>query len=397
MLSKGDFMEIRAQVSRGVYKKDIAKALGVHARTVRRALARGGAPRGKEPGVRKSKLEGFKGEVDGLLKEDVWNAAVILRILRDRGYTGGYTILRDYIQPKRPLRAGLATVRFETPAGRQTQSDWAQLWTQVAGKRTEVHFIVNELGWSRRFHFWSTDSDDAEHTYDGMIRSFEYFGGVTAEMLIDNQKTAVISHRAGERVVFNERFLDLAGHYGFTPRACKPGRAQTKGKDERMVGYIKGNFFKRYRSFESLEHMNALAEKWLREEADRRLHGTVKEIVSERFERERPHLGPLPAVRFDTSYRERRTVAWDSYIDVRGNRYSVPARLCGTVVAVRVSLDGVLSVYDGEDAKVAEHRLRPAQEGWSTVPDHHEALWRETLHVERRALSVYEEVARCNW
>ena len=63
MLSKGDFMEIKAQVSRGVYKKDIAKALGVHPRTVRRALARGGAPPGKWPGVRKSKLDGFKGEV----------------------------------------------------------------------------------------------------------------------------------------------------------------------------------------------------------------------------------------------------------------------------------------------------------------------------------------------
>jgi transposase len=338
-------------------------------------------------------LDAFKGQVDGLLKEDVWNAVVILGILRDQGYTGGYTIVRDYIQPKRALRAGLATVRFETPVGRQMQSDWGELWTLVAGKRTKVHFIVNELGWSRRFHFWSTDSDDAEHTYEGMIRSFEHFGGVAAEVLIDNQKTAVISHRAGERVVFNEGFVDLAGHYGFTPRACKPGRAQTKGKDERMVGYIKGNFFKRYRSFEGFEHMNALAEKWLLQEADRRFHGTVKEVVAERFDRERPHLGPLPAVRFDTSYRERRIVAWDAYIDVRGNRYSVPALLCGTVVAVRVNLDGVLSVYDGEDAKVAEHRLRPTREGWSTVPDHHEALWRETLRVESRALSVYEEVA----
>ncbi len=396
MLSKGDFMEIRAQVAHGVYKKDVAKMLGVHPRTVRRALARGGAPPSKRPGARKSKLDAFKGEVDRLLKEDVWNAAVILQILQERGYAGGYTILRDYIQPKRPLRAGLATVRFETPPGWQLQSDWGELWTQVAGQRTKVHFIVNELGWSRRFHFWSTDSDDAEHTYEGLVRSFEYFGGVTAEVLIDNQKTAVILHRAGERVVYNERFVDLAGHYGFTPRACRPHRARTKGKDERMVGYIKGNFFKRYRCFESLEHMNALAEKWLREEADRRLHGTVKEVVAERFERERPHLGPLPAVRFDTSYRERRIVGWDAYVDARGNRYSVPGHLCGTVVTVRISLDGLLSVYDGADEKVAEHRLRPAQEGWSTVPEHHEDLWRETLRVQRRDLGVYEEVARCN-
>jgi len=396
MLSKGDWMDIKSQAARGVYKKDIARSLGFHPRTVRRALARGGAPPGKRPGARKSKLDAFKGEVDRLLAEDVWNAAVILRILKEQGYTGGRTILKDYIQPKRPLRAGKATVRFETPPGKQMQSDWAEIWTVVAGLRQVVHFIVNQLGFSRRFHFWCTDSEDGEHTYEGIIRSFEHFGGVAAEVLVDNQKTAVISHRAGHRVVFNEGFLDVAGHYGFTPRACKPHRAQTKGKDERMVGYIKGNFFKRYRSFESLEHMNALAERWLREEADLRFHGTVKEVVSERFLREAPSLGPLPAVRFDTSYRERRAVAWDGYIDVRGNRYSVPDDLRGAEVAIRVSLDGLLSVYDAGGVKVAEHRLKPASEGWSTVPEHHEALWRETLRVERRALSYYAEVARCS-
>jgi len=396
MLSKGDWMDIKAQAERGVYKKDIARTLGIHPRTVRRALVRGGAPPGKRPGARKSKLDAFKGEVDRLLGEDVWNAAVILKILKEQGYTGGYTILREYIQPKRPLRGGKATVRFETPPGRQLQSDWGELWALVAGGKRKVHFIVNELGFSRRFHFWCTDLEDAEHTYEGLIRSFEHFGGVTAEVLIDNQKAAVVSHRADRRVVYNERFIDLAGHYGFTPRACKPHRAQTKGKDERMVGYIKGNFFKRYRSFESLEHMNALAEKWLSEEADPRVHGTVREVVRERFGREVPCLGPLPAVRFDTSYHERRTVAWDGYIDVRGNRYSVPSTLCGSVVAIRVSLEGLLSVYDGGDVKVAEHRLKPIAEGWSTVPDHHEALWQETLRVELRDLAYYEEVARCS-
>jgi len=397
MLSKGDWMDIKAQAAHGVYKKDIARSLGVHPRTVRRALARGGAPPGKRPGARKSKLDAFKVEVNRLLAEDVWNAVVILRILREQGYTGGRTILKDYIQPKRPFRAGKATVRFETPAGKQMQSDWGEIWTLVAGLRQIVHFIVNQLGFSRRFHFWCTDSEDAEHTYEGIIRSFEHFGGTAAEVLVDNQKTAVISHRAGWRVEYNKGFVDLAGHYGFTPRACKPYRAQTKGKDERMVGYIKGNFFKRYRSFESFEHMNTLAERWLSEEADLRLHGTVREVVSERFRREAPSLGPLPAARFDTSYRERRSVAWDGYIDVCGNRYSVPSSLCGTVVAIRVSLDGLLSVYDGGDEKVAEHRLRAVSEGWSTVPDHHEALWRETLRVDRRDLSYYEEVARCTW
>jgi hypothetical protein len=228
-----------------------------------------------------------------------------------------------------------------------------------------------------------------------MARSFEYFGGVAREVLVDNQKAAVISHAHNGRVVFNERFLDFAGHYGFNPRACRPYRARTKGKDERMVGYVKNNFFVRYRSFESLEHLNQLAEKWLAGEADLRVQGTVKEVVKERFTREASHLLSLPKVRYDTSYRERRCVSWDGYIDVRGNRYSVPDEFRGTVATVRIGLDGVLTVY-ADDGVIAEHRVRPVSEGWVLVPSHHSKLWRETLNVERRDLACYEEVIPCS-
>lgn len=395
MLSKEDYLMIKAMSERGVYKKDIAEKLGVHPRTVRRALERGGAAVGKRPQARKSKLDPYKRKIDELLRQGVWNGKVILREIQEAGYAGGITIVRDYIGPKRSLRASRATVRFETKPGQQLQNDWGEKRTVIGGVETKVAFSVNTLGYSRRFHFWCTSRMDAEHTYEGLIRSFEYFGGLPGEVLVDNQKSMVIEHRIGERVRFNERFLDLAGHYGFTPRACKPSRARTKGKDERMVGYIKGNFFQRYRSFESFAHLNQLAERWLREEADMRLHGTVKEVVMERFDRERSHLGVLPPTRYDTSYRERRWVSWDGYIDIRGNRYSVPAHLCGNHVTIRISLDGMVSVYDDE-TKVAEHRIRSAGEGWVTVSEHHERLWRETLRVERRDLRVYAEVAECS-
>jgi transposase len=393
MLSKEDYLMIQAQIERGVYKKDIAEELGVDPRTVRRALARGGVPVAKRR--RGSKLEPYKSFVDKLLRENVWNGVVIFREIQARGYGGGITILKDYIHPKRVLRSGRSTVRFETAPGHQMQNDWGEVWTEVAGQRTKVHFVVNTLSYSRRFHLWATEREDSEHTYEGVVRAFEWFGGSVEEVLVDNQKSCVIAHCVGGRVEFNERFVDLAGHYGFTPRACRPARARTKGKDERMVGYVKGNFFQRYRSFESFEQMNQLAEQWLCEEADRRLHGTVKEVVVERFERERPHLQPLPAVRFDTSYREYRVVAWDSYVEVRGNRYSVPSDLCGKTVEARITLDGRLRII-WEDEVVAEHQLRPRSEGWVTVPAHHEKLWREAVRVESRDLSVYEEVVRCS-
>ncbi len=393
MLAKEDFMVIQALVKRGVYQRDIAQAVGVHPKTVQRAVKRGAAPLPR-PGRRPSLLDPYRAQIDDLLAEGVWNGVVIWRELQARGYAGGASILRDYIRPKRMLRPGRATVRFETAPGAQLQSDWGTLETVIGGAPTVVHFIANTLGYSRRFHFWCTTCEDAEHTYDGLIRSFEWFGGVAAEVLVDNQKCAVLAHpRSGAR--FNPRFVDLAECYGFVPRACRPARARTKGKDERMVGYIKHHFFVRYRAFDSWAHLNQLAEQWLCAEADQRRHGTVHEVVAARFAREAPALRPLPAQRYDTSYWETRQVSWDAYLEVRGNRYSVPAALVGHRVSVRITLDDVVRIYDG-DTRVAEHRLQPATEGWVTVPAHHTPLWRQALEVERRPLTVYEEVASCS-
>jgi transposase len=400
MLSKEDFGMIKTLDKQGAFIKDIAAELGVHPKTVSRALARGGAPKPKRK-KRGSKLDPYKPKIDQLLSENVWNAMVILREIQADGYTGEETLLRRYITPKRKLQPGRATVRFETEPGEQLQSDWGEVSVEMSGQPTKVDFIVNELGYSRRFHFWCTDSLDAEHTYEGLIRSLEYFGGVTEEVLVDNQKSAVLHASNQGKPVFNERFVDLAGWYGFTPKACRPYRARTKGKDERMVGYIKHNFFVRYRAFENWAHLNQLADRWLAEEADPRVHGTVKEVVAERFEREKPALAALPLQRYDTSYRETRQVDWDAYINVRGNRYSVPAHLVGQVVQVRIGLDDSLRVYDPQDPDpeqqpVALHQLRSVQAGWVTVPEHHRALWDETLRVEQRSLLAYEEVTPWN-
>ena len=391
MIRKEDYAVIKTLSERGVYQKDIADQLNIHPKTVSRALCNEDAP-SRSRKRRGSKLDPYKDQIDALLAEDVWNAVVILREIEEAGYEGGSTILRQYIHPKRVLRSGKRTVRFETKPGRQMQCDWGELMVELGEALTKVYFMVNQLAYSRRFHFWCTNSLDAEHTYEGIIRSFEYFGGVTVEVLVDNPKTMVLEHRPPNQPRFNERFLDLSGHYGFIPRACRPYRARTKGKDERMVRYIKENFFQRYRQFESWAHMNQVALQWLREEADPRMHGTVKEVVSERFQREAPTLSSLPTQRFDTSYIETRQVAWDGYIEVRGNRYSVPAELAGRSVTVRIGLDDGLCVYHGEK-QVVQCLLKPASQGWVTVPEHHARLWQETLQVTRRPLDVYEEVS----
>ncbi|EKQ5657714.1 IS21 family transposase, partial [Escherichia coli] len=103
------------------------------------------------------------------------------------------------------------------------------------------------------------------------------------------------------------------------------------------------------------------------------------------------HLQPLPDTDFDTSYFDIRHVSWDSYIEVGGNRYSVPEALCGQPVSIRISLDDELRIYSNEKL-VASHRLCSASSGWQTVPEHHALLWQQVSQVEHRPLSAYEEL-----
>ncbi|HEY3117052.1 MAG TPA: hypothetical protein VGK54_09940 [Chloroflexota bacterium] len=100
----------------------------------------------------------------------------------------------------------------------------------------------------------------------------------------------------------------------------------------------------------------------------------------------------MPPRRYDTAYWDVRQVGWDAYVEVRGNRYRVPAVLAGGSVRVRITLEGAVAVYEGEQC-VAQHVLQPPAQGWVTVLDHHAALWADTLAVERRPLAVYEEMA----
>lgn len=392
MQSREDFHMIKQLRHQGVYIVDIAHRIGCSERTVRRYLALPAPPSGKPQKPRVSKLDPFKAYIDELLAQNVWNAEVVRHLLTEQGYTGGITLVRNYIQPKRALRASKQTVRYETAPGEQLQHDWGQIRSEVAGRPCTVNFAVNVLGYSRHFHVWAGPCQDAEHTYESLVQAFRYFGGVPRNVLVDNQKAAVLRHDSDGRVTFNAGFLALANHYGFAARACRPQRPRTKGKTERMVGYVKQHFFQRYRSFDSYAHLNQLLEQWLNSHASQRLLRQFQHSPAQRFEQEQAQLTPRPATEFDTRYYDTRLVSWDAYIEVRGNRYSVPASCCGQPVTVRLSVDGALTVYTLQGDAVAQHRLVDRSLGWQTVAEHHASLWQDLMPVQRRSLAVYEEV-----
>lgn len=389
MLTREDYLMISERRSEGVFIKDIAAELGVHPKTVRRALKRGSEPP-RRPSLRPSKLDPYKARVDEMLADGLWNAEVIYRDIRKAGYPGRLSILRAYIRPKRRLRAPLGTVRYETAPGQQLQHDWAERYVTIAGVRQKAYLAVNVLGYSRGLHVVAMPRCDAEHTYEAVIQAFEAFDGVTATVLVDNQKSAVLDWIGG-KPRFNPRFREMGRHYGFTPKACRPRRPQTKGKVERLVAYVAGNALAGANpKFDSWADLNAHLRAWCHTIANRRFHRELGESVDSRLSRELPELITLPRDRFDTAYRGQRVVSLDAYVSVGGVRYSVPGHLVGQRLAVRIQLDDWIELSDLAGSAVARHRQVAGDQRVVTIAEHHAALWSQ-VRVQARALDYYAE------
>jgi transposase len=390
MLTREDYLMISERHRQGVYLKDIAAELGVHPRTVRRALQRGAEPP-RRPKRRASKLDPYKARIDEMLADGIWNAEVIYRDIQRAGYGGGRSILRDYIRPKRKLRPAGGTVRYETAPGHQLEHDWAERVVAIAGQPRKVYLAVHVLGYSRALHAVAMPRADAEHTYEAIAQAFEAFGGVPATVLVDNQKSAVLDWRSGQPR-FNPRFRQMGRHYRFSPKACRPKRAQTKGKVERMVRYVSDNALAGTSpAFDSFDDLNAHLGAWCKTVANRRFHRELGESVDARLTREGPALQPLPRTRFDTAYRGQRVVSLDAYVSVEGVRYSVPGHLVGQRLNVRTQLDGWIELADLAGTVVARHRKTAGDQRVVTIAEHHAALWSQ-VRVQARDLGYYAEV-----
>lgn len=391
MLTREDYLMIDEKRRQGAYIKDIAQDLGVHPRTVRRALKRGSEPP-RRPSCRPSKLDPFKARVDDMLASGIWNAEVIYRDIRKAGYAGKLSILRAYIRPKRRLRAPAGTVRYETAPGQQLQHDWAERVVTIAGVRQKVYLAVQVLGYSRALHVVAMPRADAEHTYEAIIQAFEAFGGVAATVLVDNQKSAVLDWPDGQPR-FNPRFREMGRHYGFSPKACRPRRPQTKGKVERLVAYVAGNALAGTNpTFDSWEDLNAHLRAWCQSVANRRFHRELGESVETRLTRESTTLMALPQDRFDTAYRGQRVVSLDAYVSIDGVRYSVPGHLVGQRLSLRLQLDGWIELADLAGGVVARHCKTTGDQRVVTIADHHAALWSQ-VQVQARELDYYAEVS----
>jgi len=281
---------------------EIARETGSSRNTVRRYLRDESAARYKGRPLRATKLDPFKDYVIERLTAaapERMPASVLLRELRERGYTGGYTMLKVLAASLRPKEVAAPLVRFETGSGEQMQVDWAVI--RRGSNRLSV--FVATLGWSRASYVEFVTDERVERLIEAHENAFVAFGGVPHEVLYDNMRTVVLErHGYGRgRHRFHPGFLDFARHCGFRPRLCAPYRAQTKGKVERFIRYLRESFYVPLSSRLGQEGLvvdretaNLAVNRWLREVANARLHGTTGAIPAERLVSERLQLQPIP-------------------------------------------------------------------------------------------------------
>jgi transposase len=346
----------------GLSISEIARQSGLDRKTVRRYIERGLEP--PTYGPRKPRprlLDPFA----GYLRERVkaypgLTGARLLRELRERGYRGGYTAVTDFLRDVRPVPDPHFEVRFETPPGEQAQVDLAQfhvVFTDEPETPRIIWLFSMVLGFSRLIWARFVVHQDLATVLRCHAAAFEALGGAPREILYDRMKTAVLGEGNHEGIVYNRALIDLARHYGFYPKACRPYRAKTKGKVERPFRYIREDFFLA-RSFRNLADLNEQLRRWLDDVANSRRHATTRRIVNEAFAEEKPYLKPLPLAPFRAVLRLERRISHEGMVSVGGNFYSVPDATRRRTVEVHTLAEEIRIFEDG--ALIAAH---PVLEG----------------------------------
>jgi transposase len=408
MLKEDEVREVLSRIERGEKIKAIARELGVDRKTVKRWRRLGGWRAQKRK--RRRKIDSFSEFVKRRGPEVDWNAVVLYRELSSLGFGGTYQQVQRFVQPYRSQShwENLATVRFETGPGEQAQVDFGETKLWIGEKIERVHLFAFTLGYSRRIFSHAYHHERLSSLIDGHERALRHFGGVPLSCLYDNPRTLVLGRSEG-KVLWHPRFEDFARYWGFTPRACRPYRAQTKGKIENGVKYVKRNALAG-RRFGSWEALNEWLLTWCVTVADQRIHGTTHEKPIERFVSE-----GLTAFGSRERYRYEqilvRKVPADCLVSIAAARYSVPVKYVGQTVSVHESATHFEIFHDA--SLIARHE-KSRRHSVVMDPEHYRGLLRAGRNsstqppppqwdpaylglgeVAVRNLAVYDTIARC--
>jgi transposase len=353
---------------RGLSFNQIAAELGIRPQTVAKYANLATFPR-RRGTKRPSKLDPFKPAITRWLERHPYSATQIYqRLCADEEYSGGFSIVKEYVRAVRPVRhPAFLTLAFAP--GEAAQVDWGSAGTITLGNtRRRLSFFVMVLCHSRMAYVEFTCGEAMEHFLACHRNALEFFGGTPGVILIDNLKTGVLKHPFGERAVFNPRYLDFAAHYGFEPRACNVRKANEKGRVESGVGYVKKNFLAGLDLPNGLGGVNTAARRWLDTIANVRDHRATRKPPVELFLIEKPALRPLPTVAGDTSVTRLVRVTNRCRVVLDTNRYSVPALYASQRLTL-VALADRLCLYHSHNLVASHPRCYERHRDFEN-PDH---------------------------
>jgi len=359
-----------------------ARALGLHPETVSKWVKRERFE-ARAPAPRTSRLDPFKDEVVRMLEAHAYSAQQVFQRLREAGYGGGLTIVKDYVAKVRPPRRE-AFLKLAFAPGECAQVDWGEYGSiQVGCTRRRLSFFVLVLAYSRRLFVQFTVSQTMEHFLACHEQAFAAIGGVPAKVMVDNLRSAVLQRLAGCAPVFNPRYLDFSRHWGFEIAACAPGRGNEKGRAENAVGYIKKNLLAGLELSE-FSAINPAAQIWLDTVANVRIHGETHRRPIDLYQEERSHLRPLNPMLYDIGRIETARVCKQFRVTLDTNRYSVPARYVGARVTVKAYPERVCIYF--RDQLIARHVRCYDRHQDIEDPDHAKALIAQRANAREQRL-----------
>ncbi len=348
MITARIIFEIHHLINQGFSVRKIARSLHIGRRTVKKYLKN---PSLEKPRIKRaSKLDPFKDQINLLLETDPEVSAQVIgqKLI---GYTGGKSILSDYIKTIRHQHNRKAFIRFESLAGEQFQVDWGHFGSLTYGKAGRKLYCMGVIEChSRMLYLEFTHSQCQESLHQCLLNAFSFFGGTPKELVHDNMLTAV-TERDGSLIRFNDAFLNFLRPFQIVPKACHPRQPQEKGKVEKgAIHYIRHNFWP-LRTFKDLADVQAQAAKWRDEIANVRVHRTTGERPVDRFNPDALH--PLPDVLPDCRQIQSVKVYKDFAVNFDANTYSAPPWLIGKRLTLRADRHTVWLFF--KEKQVAIH------------------------------------------
>lgn len=386
MISYETWCRIRKHLQDGLTATQIARELSLHPQTVAKwARVEKFEPR-RYSSPRASQLDPYKGLIVRWLDEHPLSAQQVFQRLREEGYAGGLTILKNYVRIIRPKKKK-AYLRLHFAPGESAQVDWGSYGTIAVGEtRRKLSFFVYVLCHSRMAYVEFTVSQTMEHFLACHEHAFAVLG-VADNIMVDNLKSAVLRRLVGEAPIYNPTYLDFSRHHGFKIKACNVAAGWEKGRVESGVKYVKGNFLKGL-DLPDFSAINPAARIWLDETANIRIHGETGQRPIDMFVADRAALKAPNPNPYDLSRKINQRASPQFRITLETNRYSVPAEYANQPVVVKAWPDRICIYH--RDKLIARHTRSYERRRDIEDPDHPKELLEQRRNArEQRVLSQF--------